>query len=54
MPRPNPLLNVLALGVGCYLAWSGYNGRCPVKAALVDGQGSAGALGRSTGTALQA
>lgn len=55
MPRPNPLLNVLALGVGCYLAWSGYNGRCPVKAALIDGRGDSPALGRSTGsTAVQA
>ena len=35
-PRPNPLLNVIALTGGAYLAWSGYQGRCPVKAALVD------------------
>jgi len=34
-PRPNPLLNVLALLGGSLIAWSGYNGRCAVKAALV-------------------
>jgi threonine/homoserine/homoserine lactone efflux protein len=37
-PRPNPLLNVLALAGGSYLAWSGYQGRCPVKAALAGAQ----------------
>ncbi len=36
-PRPNPLLNVLALASGAYLAWRGYEGSCPVKAALFDG-----------------
>ena len=36
-PRPNPLLNVLALGVGSYLAYRGATGYCPVKAALVEG-----------------
>ena len=36
-PRPNPVLNVLALGIGGFLAWAGYQGRCPVKAALMDG-----------------
>ncbi len=36
-PRPNPLLNVLALVGGSYLALSGYMGRCPAKAALFDG-----------------
>ncbi len=35
-PRPNPLLNLLALAGGAYVAWSGYVGRCPVKAALID------------------
>ena len=35
-PRPNPLLNVLALASGAYLAWRGYEGQCPVKAALID------------------
>ncbi|MFN3889696.1 MAG: hypothetical protein ACK4MV_04800 [Beijerinckiaceae bacterium] len=35
-PRPNPLLNVLALAAGSYLAWRGYEGYCPVKAALID------------------
>jgi threonine/homoserine/homoserine lactone efflux protein len=33
-PRPNPLLNVVALAGGAYLAWSGYEGRCVVKKAL--------------------
>jgi len=33
-PRPNPLLNILALLGGSYLAWRGYVGNCPVKAAL--------------------
>jgi hypothetical protein len=33
-PRPNPLLNLLALVGGSYLAFSGYKGRCPAKAAL--------------------
>jgi threonine/homoserine/homoserine lactone efflux protein len=35
-PRPNPLLNVLALLGGAFLAWSGYKGHCPVKAAFLD------------------
>jgi hypothetical protein len=35
-PRPNPLLNVVALTAGSYLAWRGYEGSCPVKAALID------------------
>jgi hypothetical protein len=35
-PRPNPLLNVLALAGGAYLAWSGYKGHCPIRAALFD------------------
>ena len=35
-PRPNPLLNVLALAAGSYLAYRGAVGRCPVKAALVE------------------
>jgi threonine/homoserine/homoserine lactone efflux protein len=39
-PRPNPLLNVLALAGGAYLAWTGYTGACPVKAALTDQSGS--------------
>ena len=33
-PRPNPLLNVAALAAGSYLAWRGYVGTCPIKAAL--------------------
>jgi uncharacterized membrane protein len=35
-PRPNPLLNVLALAAGSYLAYRGAVGRCPVKAALIE------------------
>jgi hypothetical protein len=35
-PRPNPLLNVLALAAGSYLAWSGYQGHCPVKALMFE------------------
>ncbi len=35
-PRPNPLLNIVALLGGSFIAWSGYNGHCAVKAALVD------------------
>ncbi len=38
-PRPNPLLNVMALTAGSYLAWRGYEGSCPVKAALIDDAG---------------
>lgn len=38
-PRPNPLLNILALGLGGYIAWRGYVGQCPVKAALMDSGG---------------
>lgn len=34
-PRPNPFLNVLALAGGSFLAWRGYVGQCPVKAALL-------------------
>ena len=34
--RPNPLLNVLALAAGSYLAYRGTVGRCPVKAALIE------------------
>ena len=33
-PRPNPLLNVLALAAGSLLAIRGATGHCPVKAAL--------------------
>jgi threonine/homoserine/homoserine lactone efflux protein len=35
-PRPNPLLNILALAGGAYIAWRGYVGQCPVKAMLTD------------------
>lgn len=37
-PRPNMLLNLLALAGGSYLAYRGATGRCPVKAALADEQ----------------
>ncbi|HEV2557026.1 MAG TPA: YgaP-like transmembrane domain [Microvirga sp.] len=33
-PRPNPLLNVLALAAGSYLAYRGATGYCPLKAAI--------------------
>lgn len=39
-PRPNPLLNVLALAGGSYLAWRGYVGSCPIKAALTGSDSS--------------
>lgn len=39
-PRPNPLLNILALAGGSYLAWRGYVGNCPVKAALMGSHGN--------------
>ncbi len=39
-PRPNPLLNILALAGGSYLAWRGYVGNCPVKAALTGSDSS--------------
>jgi hypothetical protein len=39
-PRPNPLLNVLALAGGAFIAWRGYVGQCPVKAMITD-QGEA-------------
>ncbi|MGO4386561.1 YgaP-like transmembrane domain [Microvirga sp. 2YAF29] len=43
-PRPNPLLNLLALAGGSYLAWRGYVGNCPVKAALAGSHDEAGQL----------
>ncbi|MBI0434839.1 hypothetical protein [Roseomonas sp. KE0001] len=33
-PRPNVMLNILALGAGSYLAWRGAEGTCPLKAEL--------------------
>ena len=33
-PRPNLLLNVVALGADAYLAWRGVEGSCPVKAMI--------------------
>ena len=35
-PRPNPVLNVVALIAGSYLAYRGASGHCPIKAALDD------------------
>lgn len=35
-PRPNPLLNIAALGIGGYLAWRGAQGNCPAKAMLAE------------------
>lgn len=35
-PRPNPLLNLIALAGGAYLVLSGYQGHCPVRAAISD------------------
>jgi uncharacterized membrane protein len=35
-PRPNPVLNVVALVAGGYLAYRGATGSCPIKAALED------------------
>lgn len=43
-PRPNPLLNIAALAGGAFLVWTGYNGHCPAKAALLEEDG----LRRST------
>jgi hypothetical protein len=44
-PRPNPLLNILAIAAGSYMAWSGYTGRCPAKAALFDANSEYDRLG---------
>ena len=50
-PRPNPLLNVLALAGGSYLAYIGYKGHCPAKAALFDAwQPHVGDSARSSGS----
>lgn len=35
-PRPNMLLNVLAVAAGSYLAYRGATGYCPLKAAIAD------------------
>ena len=43
-PRPNPLLTIIALLGGSYLAWRGYVGNCPVKAALMGSGGSSDRL----------
>ena len=38
-PRPNPLLNIVALLGGAYLAYRGAIGHCPIKASI-EGSGS--------------
>ena len=38
-PRPNALLNIVALLGGCFIAWSRYDGHCAVKAARMDDGG---------------
>ena len=43
-PRPDMLWNVLAIAAGSYMAWSGYMGRCPAKAALFDYEGDTGRI----------
>ena len=35
-PRPNPVLSVLALAAGSYLAWRGATGRAPIKSMFVN------------------
>ena len=54
-PRPNPLMNVLALAGGSYLAYSGYKGHCSTKAALFGAsQANVGSIsGRSSGSAMR-
>ena len=47
-PRPNPLLNVLALLGGSYLALRGASGHCPIKAALAGSDQSRIAQGSSS------
>jgi uncharacterized membrane protein len=51
-PRPNPLLNVLALLGGAYLAYRGATGHCPVKAAIDDATGHDRIAGDGAGRAL--
>jgi len=51
-PRPNPLLNILALVGGAYLAYRGATGYCPAKAAIEDAGGFdriASSMGMSSG-----
>jgi uncharacterized membrane protein len=50
-PRPNPLLNVVALVGGAYLAIRGATGHCAIKAAL-EGSDSSGQIahGGSSGS----
>ena len=51
-PRANPLLNILALLGGAYLAYRGATGHCPVKAALDDVSGQDRIAGNGSGRAL--
>ena len=53
-PRPNPLLNILALAGGVVLALRGATGHCPIKAAIEgsggqDWIGGSGSEGRIAG-----
>ena len=47
-PRPNPLLNIVALLGGAYLAYRGATGYCPAKAAL-EGSGGFDSIASSLG-----
>jgi hypothetical protein len=51
-PRPNPLLNLLALAGGAYLVFSGYQGHCPIRAALIGGQDDGHVIGRQGGSSM--
>lgn len=51
-PRPNPLLNLLALAGGAYLVLSGYQGHCPVRAALANSHDDGTAVGRNDRPAM--
>lgn len=42
-PRPNPILNILALTGGAYLAFRGATGHCPIKQAI-DGPAASGRI----------
>ena len=47
-PRPNPLLNILAIVGGGAIAYAGYKGHCPIKAALMDHSASTSTHDRLT------
>jgi uncharacterized membrane protein len=48
-PRPNLLLNLIALAAGGYLAYRGATGYCPAKAALAEDQLATPAIHRRRG-----